>query len=804
MTFRSRFLLVSSALPLALLCAAASAQRQKAPKKPARAAVAAKTDTFTRDIAPLMGRYCNSCHGDKGASADLSLTPYKDTASVLAKRKIWERVAANVSAGHMPPQGMPQPTPAERDRIVGWIESTISQADCRLDDPGRVTLRRLNREEYNNTVRDLIGLDLRPADDFPSDDVGYGFDNIGDVLSISPLLMEKYLTVAEKIAKAAIVTPEEKGKPAKFAGSRLGGSSVADFSETDGRLLGTERGEVSVEHAFPADGEYTIRVEAFGQQAGPEPVRMAMRLDGKEIGRTEVKAVQNKPETYPARVRVSAGKHTFAVSFLNNYRKPDAPPPNDRNLIIQSIEIRGPLGANGQILPPPSHRRIISVQPSTPATEKQAARKIVGDFARRAWRRPVTQDEVTRLTRYVQMARKEGESFERGVQLAMQAILVSPHFLFRVEIDPQATLAPQANNPKSKHLLGSYELASRLSYFLWSSMPDEELFKVAASGKLQNPDVLTAQAKRMLKDPKARALAQNFAGQWLQIRKLSQVSPDPTRFPAFDDGLRTAMRTETEMFFEAIVRDDRSVLDFLDGRFTYLNAALAKHYGIAGVTGDRFRKVALTDKTRGGILTHASILTVTSNPTRTSPVKRGKWVLEQILGTPPPPAPPGVPELADDKHGPLTGTLRQRLEQHRSNPACASCHQRMDPIGFGLENFDAVGAWRKTDGDAPIDASGVLPDGKKFNGPAQLRAIMLEKKPQFVRTFSERLLTYALGRGIESYDKCNLDEIAQGVAKNGYKFSSVVSHIVQSDPFRKRRGDARKANTKKVATRADR
>jgi hypothetical protein len=787
MTLRSKYILLSSLLPLAVLGVEAFAQQSprkqtSPPTSPNRVAPSPPTRiTFETHVAPLVSKHCLSCHGKKDPSAGISLTGYRNAAAVLKGRAVWEKVSRNVSAGHMPPPGSPPMTQAERDTLVGWIDATISQADCNLDDPGRVTMRRLNREEYNNTVRDLTGLDLRPADDFPSDDVGYGFDNIGDVLTISPLLMDKYLIAAERISQTAIIAPETRTKPARFPGSRLDGTGGADFSETGGRLLGTEREDAGVEYAFVREGEYQIRIGAFGQQAGPEPARMGIRLDGREIRVFEVKAVQDAPEIYSFKVRVPAGKHRVSIGFLNNYRKPDLPPPNDRNLIIDFVEIHGPIEPPGKL--PPSHTKIISV-PHTQGNRLAVARKVLGDFARRAFRRPVTKAELNRLVGYVTLAEKQGESWERGIQLGVQAVLVSPSFLFRVE-----TNAP-ADKPGRKSPLGSYELASRLSYFLWSSMPDDELLALAEKDALQNPAVLAAQARRMLKDPKAKALTENFAGQWLQLRKLSVITPDPERFPQFNEPLRQAMRTETEMFFHAVVANDRSILDFLDGRFTYLNETLAKHYGIPGVTGNAFRKVALVGDQRRGILTQGSILTVTSNPTRTSPVKRGKWVLEQILGTPPPPPPPGVAELPDDKKEPLKGTLRQRLEQHRSNPVCASCHSRLDPIGFGFENFDAIGAWRDKDGEHPVDSSGTLTDGNSFRGPAQLAAILKNKKSLFARNFSEKMLTYALGRGIEPADRCHVDEIAAALAGKDYRFSALVTAIVQSDPFRLRRSES--------------
>jgi mono/diheme cytochrome c family protein len=763
----------------ALFAAAPSHVYSKSAAKPALAAGATRPDTFPREVAPLVQKYCVGCHGANNPPAGVSLVGFHDTASVLKARNIWERVSRNVDAAHMPPEGAPQPTQAERERMVAWIDGTLSQADCKLADPGRVTMRRLNREEYNNTIHDLLGVDLRPADAFPSDDVGYGFDNIGDVLSISPLLMEKYMAAAEKIAQAAIVTPEGSSKRERFEGERLAQAGGQSFDK--GRILPSV-GEIGVDYEFPEEGDYILRAQAYGQQAGPEPVRMAFRLDGKNLRVVDVKATEDAPELYQLRLKLPAGKRRFAVAFLNDFYNPQATDPGqrDRNLIVESLEIQGPMGLHGPR--PESHRRVLFCQP-TPATREACARKIMAGFARRAYRRPVTEAEVERLARCVRLAEAEGESFERGIQLAVQAALVSPNFLFRVERDRNP------NDPKAKHLVSQYEMASRLSYFLWSSMPDEELFSLAAKGVLQDPKVLAAQVKRMLKDPKAQTLADNFAGQWLNLRKLNNVAPDPARFPEFNNTLREAMRTETEMFFQAVVREDRSVLDFLDGRFTFVNETLARHYGIPGVQGDKFRRVPLVGNQRLGVLTQASVLTVTSNPTRTSPVKRGKWVLDQILGTPPPPPPPGVGLLPDDKKGPLTGTLRQRMEQHRKEPMCASCHARLDPIGFGLENYDPIGRWRTRDGDYPIDSSGELPGGKKFQGAAQLIAILKSKQTLFARSLTEKLLTYAIGRGLEPYDRCNVDEIARRLAGKGYRFSALVTEVVQSDPFRKRRGD---------------
>ena len=759
----------------------------KAVKTAAPTIEAQKTKpSFERDVAPIIKQYCLDCHGAEDPSAGIALNDLK-TAAILKHRDVWDLVAQNVDSGHMPPKRKPGPTRAQRDRLVEWIQSTLSAVDCNIEDPGHITLHRLNREEYNNTIRDLVGVDFKPAADFPSDDVGYGFDNIGDVLSISPLLMEKYLGAAEQITEKAIVVPDLK--TVRFNAERLDPDSVND---TDGGnvLLGVTGSDATIEHEFARDGDYIFRVRAFGQQFGPEPVRMSIRLDGKELRLVDVKAEANAPATFEETINVKAGKHKLSAVYTNNYKVVDAPDPKDRgdrNLLVEFFEVTGPLG---QPELPSSHRRIIFQQP-TETNRIETARTLLRAFARRAYRRPVSDAEVERLLRYVTLAQKQGESFERGIQLAVQAILTSPHFLFRVETDPKVT------DDKKIGLLDDYQLASRLSYFLWSSMPDEELFQCAERGELKDPVVLEKQARRMLKDVKARALADNFASQWLTLRNLDTFAPDPDHFPNFTDALRLAMRKETELFFQAIVREDRSIMDFLDARFTFLNEPLARHYGIKGVYGNEFRRVvfdAIQSEQRGGLLTQASVLTVTSNPTRTSPVKRGKWVLETIFGTPPPPPPPGVPELEETKKAITATTVRQRLEEHRKNPACASCHARMDGIGFGLENYDAVGAWRTRDGNSAVDSSGTLTSGESFQGATQLKTILKSKKNEFATALSAKLLTYALGRGLESYDKCVVQDIVKYATQRDYRFSALVIGVVQSDAFRKRRSTGGKVN----------
>ena len=734
---------------------------------------------FGRQVRPLLKKYCHDCHSGEKPESDVGLDRYKNQAAAVAVPRVWEGVALKLRTGEMPPEDSPQPTADERALIQSWIEKEVFHIDCGGPrDPGRVTIRRLNRAEYNNTIRDLVGVDFQPADDFPADDVGYGFDNIGDVLSMPPILLEKYLTAAEKIAQAAIVDDGPPPVLGTYSGRRLKVRDGGRRANREVRL--NSEGTVEADVRLPAEGEYLLRVRAYGEQAGPDVTKISLQLGDLKPTDVDVPAVEADPQVYEVRVKSPAGGVKFKASFINDYYQPSDPDPakRDRNLVIEYLEIAGPVAPTAL---PQSHMRII---PREPTTEDRTAlaREVVGNFATRAFRRPATTSEIDRLVKFIDLAEKEGDSFRAGVRLAMQAVLVSPHFLFRIELDPEP------NNPKSIRQLGDFELATRLSYFLWSSMPDDELFALAREGKLREGDHLRQQVARMLKDNKAKALVENFAGQWLQLRNLKQVVRDPGAFPQFDDGLRWAMRTETEMFFAAIVSEDHSVLEFLDADFTFLNERLARHYGIEGVQGAEFRRVKLSGDQRGGVLSQASVLTVTSQPTRTAPVKRGKWILENLLGAAPPPPPPGVPELSEKAEVVLSGTLRQRLEQHRAKAECAVCHNRMDPLGFGLENYDAIGAWRSQDGKFPIDASGTLPGGQSFNGPRELKGLLKAKRGEFVRCLAEKLLTYSLGRGLEIYDQCTVNDLVAACEQWDYKFSSLVMAVVQTDAFQKRQG----------------
>jgi mono/diheme cytochrome c family protein len=698
-------------LALAFLGLASGSTLAQAPKAGAAAS------SYPSQVLPVLAKHCVSCHGPSKPKAGLNLASYTTEAAALKDLKVWSKVLENVESGAMPPEEKPKLSDSESSAFIQTVQSLVSKGNCKTaQDPGRVTLRRLNREEYNNTIRDLVGVDFRPADDFPSDDVGYGFDNIGDVLTLPPLLMEKYLAAAESIADMAIISGDEpKGPTRRFKAEAVAKSGSGYTQGESGFWLMSTNAEVGVDNVFPKAGTYILKARVYGQQAGKDLPKLEFLIDGKPARSFDVKAEESSPEVYESKIKITKA-HRFAAAFTNDAWFPDFPDPTkrDRNMAIDWIEVVGPIFSLPNDLPD-SHRKIIFRRP-THLNRREVAREVLQKFTTRAFRRPATTSEVDRLVNLVDLALKNGDGFEKGIQLAMQAVLVSPHFLFRVELETR---------PGAPRTLNDLELASRLSYFLWSSMPDDELLDLAIKGELRAGKNLDAQVARMLKDPKSKEFTENFAGQWLQTRNLKLASPDRGRFNAFDEPLRQAMAKEVELFFAAIVHDNRPISDFLHADYTFVNERLAKHYGIKDVKGDQFRRVTLTDKTRGGVITMASTLTVTSNPTRTSPVKRGKWILEELLGTPPPPPPPNVADLPDDKKDVARGTIRQRLEKHRADPNCASCHSRMDPLGFALENYDAIGAWREQDGTFPVDASGVLPGGQKFVGPVELKAVLL-------------------------------------------------------------------------------
>jgi len=742
---------------------------------------------YTENFAPFAKRYCVQCHNPDEAEGELDLAKFTRVKREGLGRKQWETIVRMLETGMMPPEGEKQPKTKERAEIVKWIESQLFFLDCDLPhDPGRVTIRRLNRAEYNNTIRDLLGVDLDLSKDFPSDDVGEGFDNIGDVLSLSPLLMEKYLDAAEKAASAAISANDPSQAPKQYKDKRQLTPSGAARLDEYGYYNLYSSGAVATEFQTPRDGEYLIEVTAGAQQAGPEVAKLQLKIKDRVAETFDVKAPVDQMENYTLKTALKAGKHRISAGFINDYYNPNAanPKDRDRNMFIRSIQLTGPVDVDASSLPP-SHRNLITVRPDKDRTVEQAAAEVLSPFVMRAFRRPVADDEVGKFIDLVQLVVSRGGTFERGIQVAVSAVLVSPHFLFRIENDRSP------DDPSAKRSLNDFELATRLSYFLWSTMPDEQLFEIAGKGELHRDDVLTAQVHRMLADAKSQALIDNFASQWLNLRNLAEMTMDRTKFKSFDAGLRRDLQTETLLFFESVMREDGSILDLIDGRYTFLNERLARHYDIDGVKGDEFRKVALNGN-RAGVLTHGSILTLTSNPTRTSPVKRGKWIMENILGTPPPEPPANVPELAETQEKNPNASLREQLEQHSRNPSCAVCHVQMDALGFGLENFDAIGRWRDRDGDTRIDSSGTLPGGEQFNGPVELAEILRKREEKFGRAFAEKLLTFALGRGLQFYDRCTIDTIVDKAKANDYRFSTFVIEIAKSEPFLMRRGDGGK------------
>lgn len=745
----------------------------------------ASDDAFENVVAPFVKQYCTDCHGDYEPSAGVPLHELDSPDAILKNEHNWETALKMLRIDGMPPADHePRPTDAEREAVVEWLDSKLHYVDCDVvDDAGRVTIRRLNRTEYNNTIRDLLGVDINPAANFPSDDVGNGFDNMGDVLSLPPLLLERYVEAAEKVAAAVVVTTPLSEQKFRFTGADLQSSGGASRDNQDGYVLHST-GSVFRNFDVQVAGAYILRVDASADQAGEELAKVEFRVDGKPIKVHEVRG-HREVRTYEVRHTLSRGPHKIEAAFINDYYNPRAERSRDRdrNLAIRMLELQGPLDAE---LPEP-HRELVIATPANEKSKKSAqaaAREIFERLLPRAYRRPVDETEVDRILSLVTFALEQGESFERAVQIGLQGVLVSPHFLFRVEYDAQP------NDASAQHAISEYELASRLSYFLWSSMPDRELFDLAAAGTLSQPEVLDQQVDRMLADPKADALVNNFAMQWLNLGLLDELTPDPNRFPQFTPQLRRDMVEETRLFVREVFRQDRSVLDFLDADFTFVNERLAEHYGIADVKGEAFQRVALPADQRAGVLTHASILTLTSNPTRTSLVKRGKWILDNVLGVELPPTPANVPALEESAKDVSSASLRDQLRIHRENPGCASCHDVLDPLGFGFETFDAIGRWREKDGGHPVDASGTLPSGETFRGPVELVQILKTRDEDFCRLLTTKLLTYALGRGLERYDRCTVDEIVEALEANGYRFSVLVKGIVNSKPFLMRRGDA--------------
>ena len=749
----------------------------------------------------LLNRYCVTCHNEKLKTAGLMLDKM-DVEKVSESAEKWEKVIRKLRASAMPPVGMPRPEKAAYDSFATYLETALDSAAAAKPNPGRKGIHRLNRAEYANAIRELLALDFNGEALLPADDSGYGFDNIGDVLSVSPMLLDRYMSAARQISRLAIGDPTIRMPVSTYdiSQSRLQNDQASED------LPFWSRGGIAIRHHFPLDAEYllTIRLQRSGLNS---PRQLDVRLDGARLklftigGTPGAVGPQEEPKPgsgeagLEVRFPAKAGTHSVGVAFLNESSLRDGmlkPPlagllrenrnPTMGDPTVESVAIAGPHNPTGPG-DTASRRKIFVCHPKDGARgneEEVCAKQIILGLARRAYRRPVSDEDVQIPLGFYKDARSD-RGFEAAIGMALQGLLVSPEFLFRIERDPPTVAAAAVRR------ISDLELASRLSFFLWSSPPDDQLLGLAERGRLKDREILQQQVRRMLADSRSKALVDNFAGQWLGLRDMRSATPDSETFPEFDESLREAFGKEMDLFFGSMLREDRSVLDLLKADYTFVDERLARHYGIPNIYGSRFRRVTLTDEARVGLLGKGAILTVTSQPNRTSPVVRGKWVLENILGSNPPPPPPNVPPLQENKDTQRL-TMRQRMEQHRANPACASCHAVMDPLGFAMENFDAIGQWRTTETQAktPVDASGALPDGTKFRGAAELQKILLSRPERFVNTVTEKLLTYALGRGVEYYDQPVVRAIVREAARNDYRWSALILSITNSAPFQMR------------------
>ena len=725
-----------------------------------------------------VNRYCLGCHNDRTRTAGLTLADVS-SASVAAQAPVLEKVLQKIRAGEMPPAGRVRPDAVTSATLVAWLETELDRAAAAEPNPGAPAIHRLNRAEYGNAVRDLLGLDLDHARDLPADDSGYGFDNIGDVLTVSPLHIEKYVSAARRISQLAVGTGTPRPVVEKYSPPRGTRNEAIDG------LPPNERGGILFRHYFAFDADYSLTVRVRGRRGPGMPApKLDVRVDGTRVRLFDAdfdpEEANQGTRNFELQLTLGAGDHEIAAGFLAESARTEGSERTATNgFSVDYVLVGGPFNPSGPG-DTESRRRVFVCRPAAGQPEEPCARQILTTLARRAYRRPVTATDVEPLVDLFAMGRADGGSFNAGIEMALSGVLVSPSFLFR------APNAPEGGEPGSVYRISDVDLASRLSFFLWSSIPDAELLGLAERRRLSEPRVLAAQLARMLADPKARALVENFGGQWLHLRNVADWAPDPERFEHFDESIRHAFQRETELFLDDLIRGDRSVLELIDADYTFLNEGLADFYGIEGVEGGYFRRVSLDGTERGGIMTHGSVLMVTSYPTRTSPVLRGKWVLENLLGAPPPPPPPDVPALADSAET-SASSLREALERHRANPACAACHAKLDPLGFALENFDAVGRYRTEDEGVAVEASGALPDGTLVDGPRGLRSVLLARRQEFVETLADKLLTYALGRGLESYDRPAVREIRRRVEAQDYRFSALVEGIVDSVPFRMRR-----------------
>ncbi|RPI53649.1 MAG: DUF1592 domain-containing protein [Acidobacteria bacterium] len=799
----------------AALTAQSSAQQAPASAPTAQVATARQATSSVPIVTAnqaVVQKYCAGCHNEKVKSGGLSLTSL-DLTQVPKDLEAWEHVIRKVRTGAMPPVGRPRPDKATAGNLVTYLETELDKSAAANPNPGRISLQRLNRAEYRNAIRDLLAVEIDAASMLPADVAGHGFDNNADALTLSPALTERYLGAAAKISQMALAHPRGLPLPETFfvPTDRNQGTRVSDD------LPFGSRGGLAIKYYFPADGEYLFEMRPQEGGAGggfqgitAEPHQVDLAIDNIKAGTTTLggpefargrggeaaaggdypREDRNKKilETLKFRVPVKAGAHVVQAYFAaktsayledlfdqslrrDPYRAGGGEPK------IASLTITGPMPETAAITASASRNRILTCAP-TSATDEVCAKKIISTLARRAYRRPVTDADLqVPLASFRDGVSKGG--FEAGLELALRSILVSPNFLFRFEAQPQAAA------PNTPYRISDLELATRLSFFLWSSIPDDALLDVAVKNNLRKPEVLQQQVKRMLADPRSQALVDNFAGQWLHIRNVAVHQPSPELLFHFDDNLRKAFERETQLFFESIIREDRSVVDLLDANYTFLNERLARHYGITGVQGERFRRVSLpADSPRGGLLGQGSILMATSYPNRTSVVIRGKWILENVFGAPPPPPPPNVPELKDSRDPRKILPMREQMAAHRANPACAGCHAQMDQLGFALENFDGIGEWRDMYASgAKVDASAQLPDGTKFNGPTDLRKVLRAHSDEFVTTVTEKLLTYALGRGLEAHDAPVVRKIKRDAARENHTFGALVQGIVTSTPF---------------------
>ena len=764
--------------PRALLASTNAAAREARRKR--EEDVKQRTAAMKKRLIPFLTKYCVDCHSGVEAEAGIPVDELTSVDQFLTERKNWEKVYRMINSGIMPPADYdPLPTEDEVKPITDLMHDELYNFDCDLVyNPGRPTVQRLNRAEYNNTIQDIFGIDLTPADKFPADDVGEGFDNIGDVLTLPPLLMEKYLNAADEIAAAVIDTRDASAVVTQtFHGTDMTATSGASGMSMGMALLVSD-GTLEKQLEVPATGQYEIVINAGADQAGDEKAKFAVLIQDKSVAEFAVQE-HHKKETFRQKLQLQQGEQKLGIRFLNDFYDSKAKERNDRNLGVGEIVLTGPLQGSGQVIRSALHQKLITTVPNDKIDLMTAAQKVLQPVMEKAFRREVSKSEVFRYAGLVRSAVQDmGETYEQGISLAVQAVLVSPDFLFRIEKDPGIG--------QSERRLDDFEVATRLSYFLWSTLPDDELFQLAKQKQLTKPDVLKRQVRRMLKDDKADALVANFAAQWLNLRNLEEVNPNTDVFKGFDRRLKDDMRRETELLFSTIMKEDRSVEDLLTADYTFVNNRLAKHYGIKGIKSSKFERVSLDGTNRSGVLTHASILTLTSNPRQTSPVKRGKWIMENIFGDAPPPAPPDVPELEETVAVSPDLSFREQLAKHREDPNCAACHKVMDPLGLGLENFNAVGQWRETDKGHAIDASGALPTGESFAGPLELIRIISTRREQFKRTLAEKMMTYALGRGTKYYDKCTIDNCLLSMKERGDRFSVLVEGIVLSDPFLKK------------------